>query len=329
MSCSPAAARRGDVDKVSLDWFVRWAVIAIMSVACIAWADAQGVTIAFAPILEQLKTAAAGLAIGAALTVLAWRWGRARFVALAVADFSFTLAQLLVYLLPAASLEYLAATIGHPLFDWQLNTADALMGFNWASFAASVPPGTIAGTLLIWAYTSVIWQSGLVMLANSASRPGDTAADFVWTIMLCGLICTVVFAGYPAMGNDGLAERGPIAALLEARSAAWHRLDLDQAQGLVTFPSFHTSLGFIFVYGARRVRWLFWLLIPVNAVMVVSTISIGGHYLIDVIAGAAAAIAAIWLTAVLRGWISRLSAGLWRGDAQAAGKSASPAGDPV
>ena len=102
-------------------------------------------------------------------------------------------------------------------------------------------------------------------------------------------------------GNDGLAERGPIAALLQARAAGWHRLDLDQAQGLVTFPSFHTSLGFIFVYGARRVRWLFWLLIPVNAVMVISTLPVGGHYLIDVIAGVAAAIAAIWLTAVLRG----------------------------
>ncbi len=315
--------------KVSLDWFVRWAVIAIMSVACSAWAHAQGVTITPGPVLDQLKTAAAGLAIGAVLLVLAWRWFRARFVALAVADFSFTLAQLLVYLLPAASLEYLAASLNHPLFDWQLNAADALLGFNWASFAARVPPGTVAGTVLIWAYTSVIWQSGLVMLANSASQPGDTAGDFVWTVMLCGLICTLVFAAFPAIGNDGLAERGPIAALLEARSAGWHQLDLGRSQGLVTFPSFHTSLGFIFVYGARRVRWLLWLLIPLNAVMVISTLPVGGHYLIDVIAGAAAAAAAIWLTAVLRGWIARLSAGLRRGGEAAAGKSARPAGDPV
>ena len=183
---------------------------------------------------------------------------------------------------------------------------DAFLGFDWASFAKWADSHSAVQALFIWTYSSVIWQSGLVMLVGSATQVGDTNGDFVWSILISGLICTAVFSILPALGNDGLAEREPVAALLQVRDTAWHYLNFRDAQGLITFPSFHTALGFIFVYAVRRVRWIFWALVPFNAIMITSTLTVGGHYLVDVIAGGIVAYASIGLTRAIRRRLGRL-----------------------
>jgi membrane-associated phospholipid phosphatase len=288
---------------VSIDWFARWAFIILVSLIDVAWLWARGVQVDGGPVLQQCKAGGAGLLIGLGLTIvaiIAKRRARLRFVVLAVADFAWTIGQLLIYLLPAAALEYLAATLDRPLADMLLARGDALLGFDWAAFANWVSAHSIVQTLFIWTYTSVIWQSGLVMLVGSATNAGDTNGDFVWNIMISGLMCTVVFAMLPALGNDGLAERGPIAALLQARDPGWHRLNFDNVQGLVTFPSFHTALGIFFVHAVRRVRWIFWTLVPLNAIMILSTLTVGGHYLVDLIAGIGLAYASISISRCIR-----------------------------
>ena len=65
--------------------------------------------------------------------------------------------------------------------------------------------------------------------------------------------------------------------------------DLSQLQGLISFPSYHTVLAVLLTYAHRRSA----LLPPialVNGVMLFSIPSYGGHYLIDMIAGAAVAL---------------------------------------
>ena len=64
-------------------------------------------------------------------------------------------------------------------------------------------------------------------------------------------------------------------------------------QGLVTFPSFHTSLAIITTYAVRGIRFVTLPVAILNGLVIVSTLPEGGHYLIDVIAGAIISIIAI------------------------------------
>ena len=76
------------------------------------------------------------------------------------------------------------------------------------------------------------------------------------------------------------------------------RIDLDKPQGLVCFPSFHTVLVIMFCY-ALRGTWLFWPAAVLGGLTMPSLPPIGGHYLIDIPAGAALALLAIL---VVRRW---------------------------
>ncbi len=74
--------------------------------------------------------------------------------------------------------------------------------------------------------------------------------------------------------------------LMRLRSGEPFSLLVTRAEGLATFPSYHTQLGIFVVYALRETRVLFWPVGVLNAVMIVSTLPEGGHHLFDVIAGA-------------------------------------------
>jgi membrane-associated phospholipid phosphatase len=77
------------------------------------------------------------------------------------------------------------------------------------------------------------------------------------------------------------------------RDGALKVIDITAAQGLVSMPSFHTTLAVLFMYSLRQYRILFRAGIALNAVMILSTPTQGGHYLADVFAGLLLAAATI------------------------------------
>ena len=70
------------------------------------------------------------------------------------------------------------------------------------------------------------------------------------------------------------------------------------------FPSLHTGAILVALFFAwRYVRWYFWLVLPFALGMILSTIYLRQHYLIDLIAGWVLAHLAVWLgPKVERGW---------------------------
>jgi membrane-associated phospholipid phosphatase len=76
------------------------------------------------------------------------------------------------------------------------------------------------------------------------------------------------------------------------RDGSLTQINISSVQGVVSFPSFHTMLGVIITYALRDTRML---LIPaaiLNGTMILATLPVGGHYLVDTLVGAAIAIAA-------------------------------------
>jgi membrane-associated phospholipid phosphatase len=76
-----------------------------------------------------------------------------------------------------------------------------------------------------------------------------------------------------------------LADLYELRSTGHFVIDPFRLQGVVTFPSFHVAMAAMTVAAWRDDRRLRWWMLYFNLVVILSTVPIGGHYLIDLPAG--------------------------------------------
>ncbi|WFU38488.1 phosphatase PAP2 family protein [Bradyrhizobium sp. CB82] len=102
-------------------------------------------------------------------------------------------------------------------------------------------------------------------------------------------------ADYPHFEPQGYYDTLRDASLV--RAGLHHKVHLTQLVGVLTFPSFHTAAAILYMWAFWPLRWFSLVVIPWNMVMIVATVLGRGHYLSDIIAGAAVAASAIAITA--------------------------------
>src|SRR5690242_21463018 len=83
-------------------------------------------------------------------------------------------------------------------------------------------------------------------------------------------------------------------------------IDFEAVNGIISFPSMHAAVAIIVPYTLRWNRWLFWPIAALDAVMLVSAVPSGNHYLADVIAGVAIGILAIACGSAFQASLERL-----------------------
>jgi membrane-associated phospholipid phosphatase len=205
------------------------------------------------------------------------------------------------------TLTYLSTALAWPLRDAQLASIDRMLGFDWKYFLALTNSIPLLSAILVWAYKSSALQLLLLCLFLSATgrqnRLAETLALMAVTVLLTGIFNLVV----PAAGAYELyAPAKEMFSNFSSNAGMWHLdlflalrqqavpiLDFANVEGLVTFPSFHTILAIVTAYGLRDVPYLRFPVAALSAIVIVATLPEGGHYLIDVIAGAGIAVAAI------------------------------------
>ncbi|MFL6274155.1 MAG: phosphatase PAP2 family protein [Blastocatellia bacterium] len=120
---------------------------------------------------------------------------------------------------------------------------------------------------------------------------------FRFWVFIVALGFYVSYLGYIAVPATGPRF---LPAIKEAQnfplSGVWlfHSLrdTLDRAEGITRdcFPSGHTELTLLVLYYARHFhRRTFWLMLPVGSALILATVYLRYHYVVDVLAGAAAA----------------------------------------
>ncbi len=62
-------------------------------------------------------------------------------------------------------------------------------------------------------------------------------------------------------------------------------LRLEQVSGIISFPSVHAAVAVLCSWAAWPIRWIRFPLILWNTLMMLSAITEGGHYIVDIIAG--------------------------------------------
>ena len=306
---------------MSADWIIRWgAIVAIVVLDGIClWA--KGIHFVAESVIGFFIIAGILLSCCLVLSLVAHWTKRLATVLTSASDFFYSLTQLLLIVPPMITLSYLAASLNLPLVDGALMRVDETLYYDWPAVSAWTSSHPWLLTTLLVAYMTILWQPFLVLFVTSVNRPGSANSEFIWAFLLSAFIASVISGVLPALGYEGVIGAPHIDVLREIRAGAWTTLDINKVDGIVTYPSFHAALGVVFIYGTWRIRWAFWIFLPLNIVLIISTPTVGGHYLVDVIAGILVAAVAIALTRRIRAWTARqrLEWMAWLPDALLAG----------
>jgi membrane-associated phospholipid phosphatase len=203
---------------------------------------------------------------------------------------------------------YLASNMSTPLVDRQLAMIDAGLGFNWLSLLALANANRVVAWVLVLAYFSVGPLLLVLFIYFAFTHREQRLMELVALVAVTSLFTGTLMLFFPAAGAYSWFNPSPdYFSNLSSEAGMWHHRVLmalrsgqqftylqSQASGLVTFPSFHTVLGVITTYSVRRIRGVFPVLLVLNAIMIVSTVPEGGHYVADVVAGVVVALLSIF-----------------------------------
>ncbi len=216
---------------------------------------------------------------------------------------------LLVFQAAAACLSYLLIALAPPLTDATLAAWDAALGIDWRVLHArqAAMPAWMQLTLQL-AYDSGLPQILAVVLMlglggrDAPGAPGDRLRGFMARYVAVTLAVIVLSAPCPAAGP--FKHFGPELGLTPPADQ-WHfealrdgrlrLLALASMQGLISMPSLHAAMAVLLAHALWRTRWAL-PAIALNTLMLIATPVVGGHYVVDVLAGAAlAGLSILWL----------------------------------
>ena len=270
-----------------------WALIVFVAVAAVVWALASGFTCQWRGFLRP-GTVLAVVVSGSVF----YRRREPRFTLCLVA-----LMQITMFSAAFVCLTYLATAMNRPLVDGSLAAWDHALGFSLPDIVAWSVAHPLIARPLDWVYASMLWQTAA--LVGILGLLGDRKAleTFVLRMMVAGLVTFAIFLFMPAEGPFsayGYAPSKGQAVYLDhfhtLRSGARTCFDLADAQGLITFPSFHTIWAILIAAAVWHRRWVRVPFALLNAGVIASTLTTGWHYGVDVLTGIVIAAIVCWTT---------------------------------
>lgn len=309
------------MDRSLGDW-PSWVVIAVVAaaVAIAEWRSPLAITAAS---LTSLIIASCALGAGSAF----YRHVRKREH---LAVMCIAMVHMLLFSAAGAVLSYLLAREGGALWDDRFHAWDRAIGFDWLGYARFVDAHAWIATPFRIAYASLIPQIVVIVLALGFTRRMLELRSVIFAAMLCGTIIILLSPLFPAVSNFVHLGLSPadfknvnpwagythLADYEGLRNGTIGAIDLKAMQGIITFPSYHAGLATVTLWGftqcpSKLLRWG-------GSLLALTTIAAtpvdGGHYLVDVLAGVAIALACIAaartivpaaMRAPIRSWPSR------------------------
>ena len=290
-----------------------WLVAArALSLAVATWAIVRtGLRITFSPAGIALITLLVALAAGGWFLRRSGRRGWR-----ACGETARYLETLAVLCLAGSVTSYAAAAASHGFVDPMLARLDQEIGFNWSGLYHFVAAHPNVQAISRFVYRS-IYLSPILLFGYFAwtGRVVD-ARRLLFALWLALNGCVLGMWLAPAMGafvflHDAVALYRPIYSdemfrtIVALRAHAIPVDDFGIRQGLISIPSFHAAYALLYMGASWRLRRLRWAILPLNAVMLVATPIEGSHYLADLVAGAALALAAAGVTRLVSRAVER------------------------
>jgi membrane-associated phospholipid phosphatase len=233
-----------------------------------------------------------------------------------IGDFAWSLAIVTSSMLICGLVSATGLRLGFPLADPLLLAADQAIGFDTSRAVLFTSRHDLLSRLLHWIYNA----SGIFCFAAALWNLvwGNRAAYWiviitaVFAAQLTALIAiffpgegAILYQGLDALQGHGLPFGAGSYSAAEFRAFYWGtdlHVSRDDLAGIVVFPSFHTVMALIILQGfaASRLRWLG---LAACTLTIVSTVPMGGHYVVDLAGGFLVWLASYLLAArICQGW---------------------------
>jgi hypothetical protein len=228
-----------------------------------------------------------------------------------IRDYAHFAAQFVALSLVMIPLEYLAVSTNAPLADAYFAALDEAMGLDWPAWARWVAVHPVIDCVLGTAYVSIWPQIILTFAYNVHARASERNSELWWITVFASFATVAVASLLPAVSAwvyHGFAQMNDFVHMQQfagLRVGTIRTFDLANTQGLIQLPSFHTVLAIMVVYNFRHHRWLLPICLGLDGLVIIACPTHGGHYFIDLPAGAIVAALAI---AAVRAWERRLNA---------------------
>lgn len=140
----------------------------------------------------------------------------------------------------------------------------------------------------------------MIVIGGLALHDRKALAEFLTLYLGTATVVIVLAVLVPAVGayvhhspdagllerlSDPAAGRWHLADFTALRDGAFSHLSFQSMEGIITFPSLHTALAILFARAFWRLPYLGFVGLALNGMMIVSTLAVGGHYLVDTLAG--------------------------------------------
>lgn len=279
-----------------------WIFIIAMTAISLAISLATGVSIAVCELIAVIAGSAFMIGLSAFYT-------RSRPEP-RLARLTRAVAELTLLISMVGTLSFSGASLAMPLRDDWFHAWDQAIGFDWRYWLSVVNERPNLHAVLAVAYHSMLPQTGILVFALVWAKAFRQLDRFLMSYGLAAVVTVAIAAAIPALSP--IVHLGITAAdhpnivlavplefeqqALALRSGALKLIELSGAQGLVTFPSFHTVSAILLMLAFAAVPYLRWAGFALNGAMLLAIPIEGSHYLVDVIAGAIVALLA-WTAA--------------------------------
>ena len=206
-----------------------------------------------------------------------------------------------------APMTYVAAAINFPMQDATLLAVDRALGLDWAAYVHFVDARPALARRTQFGYTMIAWPLFAIPVFLAAKRRYQRIEEFTFAFALALAATTIISALVPAIGvyqQIGL-DPGTLKNINPARlSRSIARPAADARRRVAPTrsarPRRHRDVSELPCGVRRAVAWALWVVkwmrpvaLLANGAMLAATPLNGGHYFIDVFAGAAIAVLAI------------------------------------
>jgi membrane-associated phospholipid phosphatase len=224
---------------------------------------------------------------------------------------------MVLFLIPGmaslAVLNHILMSFPFPYTDTLLTNWDRALGFDWLAAGRAIAYFPVVNIAMDQIYQFML--PALIMVGLHAIIVGrsDIAKEFLSLVMITAVVCVTLATFFPCLGAMAhLADESYkamfskntgdsfVPQLMEIRGSGPIALDALQLAGLAAFPSFHCVCGVLMIYGSRSTKISHFIAATFGVLLIAATPTFGGHYLVDVLAGAAIAITAIIVSQKLR-----------------------------
>lgn len=273
-----------------------WLFIIVMTAVSLAVSVISGVGVATAEIVAVFAGSALLLALSAFYTVSRPDPRLARLTRGA--------AELTLLISMIGTLSFSGASIAMPLRDDWYHAWDQALGFDWRYWLSVLDSRPNLHAVLAIAYHSMLPQTAAAILTLALTGSFRRLDRFLMSYGIAAVITVAIAAIAPALSpivhlgitaadHPNIVLAVPLEFEQQARAlrdGSLKMIELGGAQGLVTFPSFHTVSAVLLMLGFAAVPYARWIGFGLNAIMLLAIPIEGSHYLVDVIAGAAVAL---------------------------------------